>query len=165
MNKISEQMRSHGKCMVANAAKLEERSERYEETKRKLRVLQKDNKALRKCIEVVCHGSPGVCPRKDSPLQLLDAVHNALWKKKRQAENMSRMQETLLEQTETELDEERTKREAAEDGLLCVVCCENSRSKVLLPCKHLVLCDTCPSSDECPICRMRVKKSLQVFLS
>ncbi|GLI60791.1 hypothetical protein VaNZ11_003025 [Volvox africanus] len=49
-----------------------------------------------------------------------------------------------------------------EDEHLCVVCMENSRSIVLLPCGHLVLCETClppivERGNLCPICREGIR--------
>ena len=55
---------------------------------------------------------------------------------------------------ETELEEE------------CVVCCEAERSVLLVPCGHLVLCQSCwemmqkRKFVECPVCRVCVDEHL-----
>ena len=46
----------------------------------------------------------------------------------------------------------------------CVVCLERPRSVVLLPCRHLGLCETCaPGLATCPLCRETVNRTLVVF--
>jgi hypothetical protein len=54
-----------------------------------------------------------------------------------------------------------------EDGRMCVVCMDKSRDRLLLPCKHLVLCGDCasdPSLAMCPVCRVAIQDKLQVFI-
>jgi len=47
----------------------------------------------------------------------------------------------------------------------CVVCMENSRETLLMPCKHFVLCGSCASSQtSCAICRTPISKKIQVFM-
>ena len=50
----------------------------------------------------------------------------------------------------------------------CVVCWESSSCVVLLPCKHMVLCEECSATLEskgadCPMCRATVKEHVVVF--
>jgi hypothetical protein len=52
----------------------------------------------------------------------------------------------------------------AED-LSCVVCLERPRTVVVLPCRHLSLCEMCaPALVECPMCRGAVSDTLVVFV-
>lgn len=181
--------------MIANAARLKEHSKRYEETKKNLRALEKDNKTLRNCIGVICHGKPDINPLEDSPVRLLNIVHALRWTTRRSEKNMkadltnaseaAREAESALKEAVRQLEKEKTvsqterlqretdqiklkeetaRREAAEDSLLCVVCIDKPRKKMLLPCKHILLCDKC-SLDTCPICRTPALASLDVFLS
>lgn len=51
---------------------------------------------------------------------------------------------------------------AAGDDHLCVVCLENPRDEVLVPCGHMVLCHFCcegilASTNECPMCRVQIE--------
>jgi hypothetical protein len=47
----------------------------------------------------------------------------------------------------------------------CVICCEQKRSVVFLPCAHLCSCLSCSSKvTKCPICRVKVIKSVRVYL-
>ena len=55
---------------------------------------------------------------------------------------------------------------AAEDRLLCVVCQDEERSVVLVPCWHCALCAACaPACAACPICRTDVTERRAVVLS
>eukprot|EP00597_Dinobryon_sp_UTEXLB2267_P005506 CAMPEP_0170074406 /NCGR_PEP_ID=MMETSP0019_2-20121128/11702_1 /TAXON_ID=98059 /ORGANISM="Dinobryon sp., Strain UTEXLB2267" /LENGTH=475 /DNA_ID=CAMNT_0010284661 /DNA_START=1 /DNA_END=1428 /DNA_ORIENTATION=+ len=57
---------------------------------------------------------------------------------------------------------------------LCCVCLENPKCVVLLPCKHLCICETCGEADveewitfkvkKCPICRERIQQRYKVFM-
>ena len=49
---------------------------------------------------------------------------------------------------------------------LCVICCEKEKSVVLLPCRHMCLCDVCASYDDlhqCPLCRKNITNRISVF--
>ncbi|XP_044269061.1 uncharacterized protein LOC123014175 [Tribolium madens] len=50
----------------------------------------------------------------------------------------------------------------------CVVCQDNSKCVLVLPCRHLCLCDDCAPrlmrySGQCPICRKRIRSSMKVY--
>ena len=49
----------------------------------------------------------------------------------------------------------------------CIICHENKKTILLLPCKHLCLCAGCFASNDmklCPLCRKEVVDSVEVFL-
>ena len=49
---------------------------------------------------------------------------------------------------------------------LCVVCQEKDKSVVLLPCRHLCLCEVCSAHDDlahCPLCRRPIAHRISVF--
>jgi RING finger protein 26 len=49
---------------------------------------------------------------------------------------------------------------------MCVVCQENEKSVVLLPCRHLCLCAVCAEHDlltMCPLCREAIVHKISVF--
>lgn len=53
---------------------------------------------------------------------------------------------------------------------LCVICQDKPKSILLLPCRHMCLCEVClsaviTSTNSCPICRRSILDSLSVFLS
>lgn len=61
-----------------------------------------------------------------------------------------------------ELEEERESR-------LCVVCQDEVKCVILLPCRHLCLCDACTFAitrrrEGCPVCRQRIRETMKVFL-
>lgn len=48
------------------------------------------------------------------------------------------------------------------DEHLCVICLENARDEVLVPCGHMVLCQACcvnvmETTNECPMCREKIE--------
>lgn len=167
--------------MIATAAKLKTCSERYEEMKEKHRALQRDNATLRDCVGVACHEMPHISPLEDSPLLLLNAVHTVCWKKRRREKELEDdLEEALGELDFVEQDvagrlrrvvskakKETKKREKAEDQVLCVVCMEKPRKKLLLPCAHFVLCghEDCFPVSACPICLKDVRSEQDVFFS
>jgi hypothetical protein len=49
---------------------------------------------------------------------------------------------------------------------LCVICQEFEKSVVLLPCRHLCLCNNCAGHDQlvvCPLCRQPITNKFGVF--
>lgn len=51
---------------------------------------------------------------------------------------------------------------------LCIVCQDNTRNVVFIPCKHLCLCHDCSprlmqGSRKCPLCRRRIHSSMKVY--
>lgn len=56
--------------------------------------------------------------------------------------------------------------EGQKEQRLCVICCEKEKSVVLLPCRHLCLCDSCSlhaGLDMCPLCRECIVHKISVF--
>ena len=54
----------------------------------------------------------------------------------------------------------------SEDSRKCVVCLENDRDHVVLPCAHLCVCATCATTVTalCPVCRTNVAEVKQIFM-
>lgn len=47
----------------------------------------------------------------------------------------------------------------------CVVCMENLKNTLLLPCAHACVCTDCSDSiDQCPLCRTDVEKRMKIFI-
>ena len=63
--------------------------------------------------------------------------------------------------------EELEKRHEAIDSSLCCVCVEYSRSVLLLPCRHLCVCENCANSPQlnskCPVCRSSILDTIKVY--
>jgi len=56
--------------------------------------------------------------------------------------------------------------EAEAEDRFCVVCMEQKKSVVVLPCKHLCLCKGCAKLDDmkvCPMCRCEITDTMEVF--
>jgi hypothetical protein len=65
------------------------------------------------------------------------------------------------------LDIESVHSEDHDTELLCVVCQENQRDTVLLPCRHLCTCGKCASVRllaACPLCREEIDAVLKVYV-
>ncbi len=79
----------------------------------------------------------------------------------------------LLATTSSELSLLRSQKDALENERTCLVCMDAPRSRVLMPCRHLVLCTaaTCRvmlSRDyppKCPLCRKDVAHVVDIFTS
>jgi hypothetical protein len=55
-----------------------------------------------------------------------------------------------------------------DDRVLCVVCMEEERSVLFLPCNHMCACGGCAAAacrGKCPACRAEILQSLTVTLS
>ena len=57
------------------------------------------------------------------------------------------------------------------DPYLCVICWNDRKTIVLLPCRHLCVCILCSKKlwnntqkEKCPICRKNVENLLEVFI-
>ncbi len=49
---------------------------------------------------------------------------------------------------------------------MCVICQAKEKSVVLLPCRHMCLCDECSGYDElqqCPLCRKEIAHKISVY--
>ncbi|CAF1181349.1 unnamed protein product [Rotaria sordida] len=61
--------------------------------------------------------------------------------------------------------------ELTNDSCLCIICYNNRKNIVLLPCRHLCVCVTCSKQlwnntqkQTCPICRNQVDNLLEIFV-
>ncbi|XP_063531283.1 mitochondrial E3 ubiquitin protein ligase 1 [Cydia strobilella] len=53
------------------------------------------------------------------------------------------------------------------EAQLCVVCTENPKEIILLPCGHVCLCEDCSDNitEQCPICRERIESRAPAFIT
>lgn len=75
---------------------------------------------------------------------------------KQSLDNLSKRKEALIA---LELQHQSEQR-------LCVICVEKDKSVLLLPCRHLCLCDKCAEYDNmtaCPLCRRPIAHRISVF--
>uniref|UniRef100_T1GZS9 RING-type domain-containing protein n=1 Tax=Megaselia scalaris TaxID=36166 RepID=T1GZS9_MEGSC len=59
------------------------------------------------------------------------------------------------------------KKTALDVSAICVICQDQPKCVVLLPCKHLCLCKDCNDNyfnGFCPLCRTNIQKKLIVFI-
>ena len=79
-----------------------------------------------------------------------------------------RTKEQRLRQRAEELEMKR-KLEGAKEPATCCVCVEAPRTVLLLPCRHLCVCESCVSqpqlNNKCPVCRANISDTIKVFCS
>ena len=81
-------------------------------------------------------------------------------------EELRQMLQEGVERCNTELTRRHT---AAKEGELCVICCDKKKNVVLLPCKHLCICESCEEGlkqqpkPSCPMCRCLIKDTMCVY--
>lgn len=50
-------------------------------------------------------------------------------------------------------------------NIICVVCFDNIKNILAIPCNHICLCNTCRLQiDTCPLCRVKIEKYCMVYL-
>lgn len=77
-------------------------------------------------------------------------------------QELSKLRDTMVnKKTNNKMS---NKEEPSEDDL-CRVCFDDVIQNVLVPCGHYILCKDCSTiiTDECPICRTKIKQTLPVF--
>ena len=70
-----------------------------------------------------------------------------------------------IRETETNyLDESKDEKCGVEDSdeLICIICAENKRKIIILPCRHSHTCIKCSKKlDKCPVCRSSIQNKIQ----
>jgi hypothetical protein len=52
----------------------------------------------------------------------------------------------------------------AESDNKCVICMQQERDSLLLPCRHLCSCSYCGQQiSQCPLCRVKIESKMQIF--
>ena len=50
------------------------------------------------------------------------------------------------------------------DNMKCVICLENDKSYLFMPCKHVCCCEKCSKEiNQCPICRKNIESSFKIY--
>ncbi len=56
--------------------------------------------------------------------------------------------------------------DAQKEARLCIICCEKEKSVVLMPCRHMCLCEDCGGMERitvCPLCRKAIVHKISVY--
>jgi hypothetical protein len=55
--------------------------------------------------------------------------------------------------------------ETKSEQMMCVVCFEQKKNIVFIPCKHCTCCEQCSVQiDSCPMCRTDIKERMEIFM-
>lgn len=96
---------------------------------------------------------------------------------KKQLKRVNTLPESVFSSPEPKPESSRLRQHSSsggEDNTLCVVCWENSKNALLIPCKHLCTCYECATStnskgvrllQECPMCRTNIFNIEKIFVS
>ena len=53
-----------------------------------------------------------------------------------------------------------------EDRFECIICLNNERNNLFLPCKHLVCCSSCIKKIKfCPLCQKEISSNIKIYFS
>ena len=105
--------------------------------------------------------------------QLITSLHKSLHNKIACKEQKNRKELQLCRKNEEKAikDLQNLKRNFREvsDKLLCIICQENDRGVIILPCKHLCLCQICADKIKikkktCPVCQQPISDYLKFYL-
>ena len=51
------------------------------------------------------------------------------------------------------------------ENMKCVICLENDKSFLFMPCKHVCCCENCSKNlNQCPICRNKIESSFKIYI-
>lgn len=82
--------------------------------------------------------------------------------------NQSLLAENPIIRQALQLQQQKPVASTTHGELDCCICLAASKCVLLLPCKHLCVCEVCglntPSVSHCPICRIRIKQRMKVYL-
>lgn len=108
-------------------------------------------------FKVVVCGSVGIV--------ILSLLGRTYFLKKKQ----ERAERKLIEDIKSQrIEQSKMNREInLDDNLRCVVCLENKKEIILLPCGHVCLCFGCSNQiiSVCPICRKLIQSKSKAFIS
>jgi E3 ubiquitin-protein ligase MUL1 len=77
-------------------------------------------------------------------------------------------EKTKKQQTSSQIERQQNVQENEQPEVqACVICCQNRRRIILLPCGHVCLCEDCSAriTDFCPICRTEIETKSVAYIS
>lgn len=97
--------------------------------------------------------------QRDSLQQLESALESVL--RTVRSHRQQRLEQEL-QSVQRRHTEESKGRQTLEDELSCVVCSEQEKTVLLMPCRHLCTCQSCAEQlTTCPICRARIDRKVE----
>lgn len=77
-------------------------------------------------------------------------------------------EKTRKQQTSSQIERQQNVQDNEQcEVQVCVVCRQNRRGIILLPCGHVCLCEACSAriTDFCPVCRTEIKTKSFAYIS
>ena len=60
---------------------------------------------------------------------------------------------------------ENDEKEEDNNNIKCVICLENYKCMLLMPCKHVCCCEQCSKDiNQCPLCRKNIESKTKIYL-
>ena len=145
------------------------RDRKVEEEQGQHRALVAEKMAARRLEEMARQEE--LCRLKE--MHEITARHNAMLKEQVETQDLLRRTAEVHEARQTQMDkvikergEEIAAKEAQDlDSNQCILCMENPKNIVAIPCGHIAVCQQCStrSPTTCSICRRKVQSWVQVF--
>lgn len=159
----------------------ERESERIHETLVLLNALQEENFSLKEKLrtqEVLTANAQNALvvmekqlAEKEETIQRFETIVNGENLNKLSLDNLNNAEEQLLESIERIRKQKQitieTKLSAQEEKSCCVICQCEAKSILLLPCRHLCVCDGCSKREElvnCPLCRTFISERISTYM-
>ena len=70
-----------------------------------------------------------------------------------------------IESVEDEKDDNSEESDEEDDDKLCIICMDNPRTHVILPCFHFISCRECVGglTNLCPVCRLPIEGAREIY--
>lgn len=96
---------------------------------------------------------------------LLSVIGRKFYLKKRQERTERRIREALEKSRQQRRAQSRQKN--VNDDQRCVVCVQNPKEVIILPCGHVCLCEDCSLqiTNNCPVCRAKIDSKAAAFIT
>ncbi|GFH59456.1 hypothetical protein CTEN210_15932 [Chaetoceros tenuissimus] len=159
----------------------ERESERIHETLLLLNALQEENFSLKEKLrtqEVRTANAQNALivmekqlAEKEETIQRFETIVNGENLNQLSLDNLNNAEEQLLESIERIRKQKQimieSKLSAQEEKSCCVICQCEAKSILLLPCRHLCVCDGCSKREElvnCPLCRTFISERISTYM-
>lgn len=98
---------------------------------------------------------------------LIGLITRKIWLRKKQERDEEKLKKSLDEERQKRRAKTRRTNDTLIDEQRCVVCVNNPKEVICLPCGHVCLCEDCSSKigSYCPVCRTRIASRAAAFIA